>query len=147
VSRRTRVASYALCLDPGQRILLCRIAPHIKDGGWWTLPGGGIDFGEHPEATAIRELEEEAGLTGVVERLAGVDSRRYGAEETAAGEELHAFWIVYSVAVTGGTLRDELEGSTDTCAWFGRQEAEALPLVDLARFGLELAFALDKRVD
>ena len=138
--RRTRIAAYALCLDAEQRVLLCRIAPHIKEGGWWTLPGGGVEFGEHPEAAALRELEEEAGLTGRLEGLVAVDSRRYTADETAAGVELHAIRIVYQVSVTGGTLRDELDGSSDTCGWFSRRDAERLRLVDLARFGLELAF-------
>ncbi len=29
---------------------------------WWTLPGGGIEPGESPEETAVREVREELGL-------------------------------------------------------------------------------------
>ena len=32
------------------------------------LPGGGVEPGESPEAAAVRELAEETGLTGVVQR-------------------------------------------------------------------------------
>ena len=41
--------------------------------------------------------------------------------------------------VTGGSLRDEVDGSTDTCAWFTLEQARALPLVDLAEHGIRLA--------
>lgn len=37
------------------------------------------------------------------------------------------------------SLRDELDGSTDTCAWFPLDQARALPLVDLAEHGISLA--------
>lgn len=30
--------------------------------GSWTMPGGGMDFGEDPEITACREVEEETGV-------------------------------------------------------------------------------------
>ena len=33
-----------------------------KLGGWWQMPQGGIDEGELPEATALRELHEETGM-------------------------------------------------------------------------------------
>lgn len=31
--------------------------------GSWSLPGGWMDFGETPEATAVREVKEEVGLS------------------------------------------------------------------------------------
>jgi putative (di)nucleoside polyphosphate hydrolase len=34
-------------------------------GLWWQMPQGGIDDGEDPRTAALRELEEETGLTGV----------------------------------------------------------------------------------
>ena len=36
----------------------------VRHRHFWTLPGGGIDPGEVPSAAAVRELEEETGLTG-----------------------------------------------------------------------------------
>ena len=52
---------------------------------------------------------------------------------------MHAVRIVYRVRVTGGDLRDEVDGSTDTCAWFTRREAASLHLGDLARRMLAMA--------
>ena len=48
-----------------RRVLLARRAPHTTNGGKWNFFGGGVDPGEHPLATAIRELREESGLTAV----------------------------------------------------------------------------------
>lgn len=135
---RTRVASYTLCLDAAGRILLCRIGPGELETGMWTLPGGGLDSREAPALGALRELAEEAGLTGEIIDIADVDSQVYGARAGHPGE-LHAIRVIYRVRVTGGTLRDEVDGSTDTCAWFPIDMARALPLVDLAEHGIALA--------
>lgn len=52
------------------KILLVK---HLMDGKeFYCLPGGGIDEGETPEVSAIRELKEEAGVDGTVERLLSV---------------------------------------------------------------------------
>src|SRR5207249_3935346 len=61
---RTRVGGYALCTDDDGRVLLARLSAIEVDVGAWTLPGGGIDFGEHPDDAVIRELAEETGLVG-----------------------------------------------------------------------------------
>jgi putative (di)nucleoside polyphosphate hydrolase len=35
-----------------------------KEGDWWQMPQGGVDPGEELEPAAMRELGEEAGVTG-----------------------------------------------------------------------------------
>ena len=139
----TRVAAYALCVDEADRILLARLThPELK-AGWWTLPGGGIDFGEMPTEAVLRELTEETGLTGEVESLAGVESWvRRGPVPGGVGEDFQAFQIIYRVRVTGGSLADELDGSTDAAAWFTRAELAEIQVVELVEAGLRL---LDNR--
>ena len=135
----TRVAAYALCQDEDGRILLARLTYPEMKAGHWTLPGGGIDFGESPAEAVLRELTEETGLTGRVASLAGVQSWvRRGPTPGGTGDDFHAIQILYRVIVTGGTLRDELDGSTDAAAWFTRAEVAGLPIVDLVEAGLSL---------
>lgn len=138
---RTRVGAYALCVGEDERILLARLSLEEVDVGAWTLPGGGIDFGENPDATVIRELEEETGLTGEIEEIAGVFSHVYRQSRAAGGRDLHFLGIIYHVRITGGELRDEIGGSTDTAAWLTRADLAERHLVEIARFGVELAFA------
>jgi ADP-ribose pyrophosphatase YjhB (NUDIX family) len=40
--------------------------------GWWCLPGGFMELGETPEKAALRELQEETGIRGRIDRLLGV---------------------------------------------------------------------------
>lgn len=135
----TRIAAYALCEDEAGRVLLARLSVEEINRGQWTLPGGGIDFGEAPLDAALRELTEETGLTGEIQSLAGVGSWvRRGPVPGGTGDDFQAIQILYRMRVTGGTLRDETDGSTDAAAWFTRAELAALPVVPLVEAGLRL---------
>ena len=64
----SRAAAVAVVVVPGEdgraAILLTRRASGLRrHGGQWALPGGRLDPGETPETAALRELEEEVGLT------------------------------------------------------------------------------------
>ena len=133
---RTRVAAYAVAHDEEGRILLCHISPAVGVGDVWTLPGGGLDFGEAPEAAVLRELAEETGYAGELEGLAGVSDRMFRDVDGAA--RMHAIRILYRVRIVGGELRDEPDGSTDTCRWFTPAEARKVRLGELARHALDL---------
>lgn len=134
---RTRVAAYAVTHDDDDRILLCHIAPSVGVGDIWTLPGGALEYGEPPETAVLRELAEETGYTGELEGLVGVLDRLF--HDEAGGGRLHAIRILYRVRVVGGELRDEPDGSTDTCRWFAPSEARSLRLGELARYALDHA--------
>lgn len=138
----TRIGAYALCVDNG-RILLSRIARGYWSGvGEWTLPGGGLDFGEDPRDGALRELTEETGLVGEILQLADVLSwaDRWRHPRDGADEAFHGLQIVFRVRIVGGALRPEVDGSTDEAAWFTREEAAAIPLVELAQAAVHMAF-------
>lgn len=135
----TRIAAYALCVDEADRILLARLSYPEVYAGWWTLPGGGIDFGEMPSEAVLRELTEETGLTGEVESLAGVESWvRRGPSPGGIADEYQAIQVIYRVRVTGGTLTDETDGSTDGAAWLTPAELAEIQIVDLVEAGLRI---------
>jgi 8-oxo-dGTP diphosphatase len=129
-SPRTRLAAYTLCIDHG-RLLLVRIASGYPAAGIWTLPGGGVDFGEDPADAARRELAEETGLEGRIDDLAFVNSIA-GEKGTDDGlRTWHGVRIVYLATVTGGTLRDEVEESSDRAEWATLPDLDGRPVTEL----------------
>ena len=134
-----RLAAYAVCLEEG-RVLLGLYAP----GGvvaHWTLPGGGVEQGEDPFDTVIREVAEETGCSAVVERLLGVDSRVIpAAERYRPGLPDHQnVGIFYQVRITGGELRPEPNGETAESVWTPIAEVARLRRSALVDIGLALA--------
>jgi len=79
------------------RILLVKRA-HPPRINWWCLPAGFMEWHEHPEETAVRELEEETGLkielTSFFEMYTGSDDPR-----------TNALLILYLARIVGGELR------------------------------------------
>ncbi|HEV2126341.1 MAG TPA: NUDIX domain-containing protein [Chloroflexota bacterium] len=73
---RTYVGAYAVCVRD-ERILLARLVAGVMDAGMWTLPGGGLNWGEDPAVGVLRELEEETGLTGTITGILGIYSRSF----------------------------------------------------------------------
>ncbi len=138
-SPRTRLGSYAVSIDADGRILLCRLSFDEVEAGAWTLPGGGVEFGEHPDEAVLRELEEESGLRGRIDDVLGIFSKVYTRSRAANGADLHFVGFLYRVTPVGGQLRDEVNGSTDTCAWIGPDELRKLRIVGVARHAIELA--------
>ncbi|HEY7024201.1 MAG TPA: NUDIX domain-containing protein [Candidatus Limnocylindrales bacterium] len=134
----TRVAAYGLCFDDARRMLLVRIAPgYTRDAdGKWTLPGGGLKFGEEPAVGAVRELEEETGYIGEIERLAFVSSIARLQAVDGLGP-YHGLRIVYHMRITGGELRHEREESTDMAAWIALDELHDIQVVELVEKALE----------
>ncbi|MEA2602924.1 MAG: hypothetical protein QOF89_3916 [Acidobacteriota bacterium] len=64
--RRPAAVALVVVPDPsGQAavVLTRRAAGLRRHGGQWALPGGRLDPGETPEAAALRELDEEVGLS------------------------------------------------------------------------------------
>lgn len=126
MGERVRVAAFSVCVDDG-RVLLARFAD-----GRWTLPGGGVDFGEDPYDGAVREVAEETGYAVSVDALLGVLSFVWQAGLT------HQVSLLYAVSVVGGELRNEVGGSTVEAGWVPLASIESLPRIELVDMGLEL---------
>lgn len=141
-SHRVYVGAYALCVE-ATHLLLARIAANEADARRWTLPGGGLHWGESPELGVLRELEEETGLLGTVTGVAGIFSDVYGQSVSGPGSPVHHIGILYTVSHPPGPLRFETGGSTDLCEWVSRDKIHGLDLVPLAKFGFGLAFGME----
>lgn len=70
-----RSRSAALVVKDG-RILLVKMRAFGRE--FYTLPGGGIEQGETPEAAAVRELKEECGVNGKAVRPLNTVRHRNG---------------------------------------------------------------------
>jgi 8-oxo-dGTP pyrophosphatase MutT (NUDIX family) len=117
----------ALIRDDDGRILLVQ---HVE--GRWQLPGGAVDPGERPAAAMQRECLEEAGITVVPIRIAGV----YGGPEYtityANGDE--AGWVVtvFEARISAGDPSPS-DDETQAVGWFRPDEIETLELAPSTR--------------
>ncbi|WP_030314507.1 NUDIX hydrolase [Streptomyces sp. NRRL B-3229] len=133
--KKLRVAAYAICVRDEQ-VLLAR---WLNDGlPEWTLPGGGMEHGEDPYDTVLREVEEETGYHIEVTGLLGVRSNRIPLRRRGRSVDHHGVGLVYEARVTAGELRYEIGGSTDMAAWHDLDAVPALKRVPLVDFGLRL---------
>ncbi|MGW7417440.1 NUDIX hydrolase [Streptomyces sp. NPDC054863] len=132
-----RVAAYAVCVQD-EKVLLARWV--ARDGAKrWTLPGGGLEHGEDPLETVVREVDEETGYGVEPVSLLGLDSiRRRYPRRLGSFADFQGLRIVYEARVVSGELRHETGGSTDLAAWHRLDEVEALDRVELVDTGLEL---------
>jgi 8-oxo-dGTP diphosphatase len=138
---RRYLGAYALCFDALNRLLLCRLSTACIEAGYWTLPGGEVEWGEPPEDAVVRELREETGLeASEVSLVREVFADVYPKTEKRPGDPVHHVGLLYRVGKAAGMVRPETAGTTDHCAWFTREEAEKLPLTSLGRFALGIAW-------
>jgi ADP-ribose pyrophosphatase YjhB (NUDIX family) len=121
----------ALCVDEDGRVLLVRRA-HAPYAGYWDLPGGFLEEGEHPLDALRRELREETGLEVEPDRFVGVwiDWYTDGAHDGASAT-LNLYWTARVVAGSPQAADDVTE-----LRWFAPDElppADALAFTNVAR--------------
>ena len=93
--RKRPLLGVSVCLSNNEGILLVRRgkAPYR---GLWSLPGGGVDFGENLQTAARRELLEETGL--------GIADLDFATLHEAISHDAHAVIAVFAGALPGSPL-------------------------------------------
>ena len=140
-----RIAAYAVVSRTDEaeahsgrpEILLVRNSDRSGTPGVWSLPGGAVDHGEHPNDTAIRETAAETGLsislTGLQDVLADMRALPH------RGVTLHTDRLIYSGKLRGGSLRERRDQATDLVRWVPLDEAADLLLRPFTANALGLA--------
>lgn len=121
-----RIASYAVCVDGSERVLLVRGSASSGTPGLWSLPGGAVDHGEHPVDTLVRETAAETGLSVAAGRLRDVLSDVRALPRR--GMTIHTDRLVYQARLRGGRLIRRVGQPTDLARWVTVAEAKELPL-------------------
>ncbi len=89
-----------------------QVGPVRTDNGNWAVPGGGMDLGESITDTAVRETQEETGITCEVTGLVGIYTNpRHVIRYTSNNEVRQEFSIVFTARPVRGELRSSSESS------------------------------------
>lgn len=86
--------------------------------GWWSIPGGRVEFGEAMEQAVRRELHEETGLTATTVRHLGFVER--------IGDEWHYLIHDYLVEVTDPEAAAAADDAA-AVAWWPLGELQSHP--------------------
>lgn len=132
LERRSRVGVYGIAVRDDE-ILLVQLAEGFPGAGRWSLPGGGVDWGESLDEALVREFGEETSLS--VERSTFAFNVSYTSDR---GEvPIHVQQIVFNVVAGLGEPRVvEIDGSTGKVAWVSLDEAKNLDLVRISRLAV-----------
>lgn len=125
----TRVGCYAWVERPGPggepEVLLTHWRDEwLADGrrvrGGWTLPGGGLELRESPEAAVVREVGEETGYAVRLTSMLGtatIDLAPHDRVQPQGDRFLQLVCLLWRAEVAGGELRVEEDGSSDDTRW------------------------------
>ncbi|MGH7299939.1 MAG: NUDIX hydrolase [Candidatus Rokuibacteriota bacterium] len=91
----------AVIINPAGQVLLQR----RSDDGKWGLPGGGMEPGEEPADTLVREIREETALEIVPERIVGVYSGPDFRIRYANGDETMIVSVTFACRPVAGEPR------------------------------------------
>lgn len=116
---RQRVAAYSIVTSE-RGLLATQFSDQTHVPGQWGLPGGGVDAGEEPHDTVVREALEETGQRIVPGALIDVQSDHWiGRAPNGVLEDFHAIRLVYRANCVHPTdpVVHDVGGTTAAAMW------------------------------
>lgn len=101
-----------LVIQDGKVLLAQRGVEPLK--GYWDIPGGFLEAGEHPATGATREILEETGLQIRLNSLLGIYMDRYGADG------VWTLTFYYVAEIVSGSLH--VMDDVSALEWFNVEE-------------------------
>lgn len=122
--------------DKGEFLLTQRHEPHDPAvHGLWQLPGGGMEFGESPEQTLAREMQEELGVSARI-----LSPLPIAKTSVRAGTDFgfHVTLLTYLISIDSQTpkIADE---ETAAYGWYTLDQVHTLPVMGLTEEVIEEA--------
>ncbi len=129
------VSAGGIVVDVVRGRALAAVIARLNRGGKveWCLPKGHLEAGETAEQAAVREIQEETGISGRVLRSLGSIDYWFSVQDKRIHKTVHH----YLLEATGGEL--SVEGDPDAEA----VEAAWVPIVDLDE---RLTFVNERRI-
>lgn len=119
-------------------LLICR-----SDNGNWSMPGGAHDPGESLSRTAVRETEEEAGVSVHLTGIVGIfTDPTHVIHYTSNDEVRQEFTVIYRAEAVSGTPTPSSESTR--VEWVPINQIPSLTMDPSQRKRVEWALAQDE---
>lgn len=137
VVKKTRVGCYGLIINNDKIALIKKARGGYK--GLLDLPGGGIEHGEKPEETLVRELMEEAGVDVIDYKLLAVTSTRIKWHDDEFNEDLQQIGILYKVELKAYKVKEYGDGlDSNGCSFYDIEKLSQSEITPFTLEGLQL---------
>lgn len=128
-----RVVSKVVVINPRNQVLLAKVTRGFFTG-CWTLPGGFVDYGEHPRKGAEREALEELGINIRIPDPMGESSEGYGNnDDSIVRQEIFTpdgiSWLSFTYKCEADIAAENIvpkDDEIEEAKWFEKEEALAV---------------------
>tara|TARA_B100000965_G_scaffold86192_1_gene69781 strand:+ start:3007 stop:3762 length:756 start_codon:yes stop_codon:yes gene_type:complete len=125
-----RVVSKVIIENDQEMILMAKSSRGFFNG-CWTLPGGFVDYGEHPRQAAIREAKEELGIEiEIADNLGESGGRKKGNDGAFIQQNIFTSeginWLSFTYRVKSNTNIEDIipkKGEIEDARWFTKENA------------------------
>lgn len=125
-----RVVSKVMVINSRNQVLMAKVSRGFFSG-CWTLPGGFVDYGEHPREAAVREAMEELGIEISIDDPKGEVGDAFGSDDGAIiREEIFnedgINWVSFTYRCSGEFEEREIipkDDEIEEARWFSKTDA------------------------